>query len=236
MESAKFSMNGAVLPCIPLFSLPVYFGIIRNTQKHSGGPGVKPLLTSMLATVLLACGCKPATSSAPASTEQTDAPAQVSGSMCDRIGGLTGADGTCRCGNGVAAFKLLGQTCAGMLARQTGDCTAQGGQILYDDGRCRCFPDYEVAAPGSRCAAAYPQVATPAPETPATEGDSPPGACVIIERSSGKVQSTCFEQVDLEGCERSFQVAYNQLKPEQYEMVLHPQKDCVAAKAVYGIR
>jgi len=184
--------------------------------------------TKILIILGLMAACKNADSSKPNGAADDVAGASVAGNMCDRVGGIVGDQGICQCENGVAAFKLLGQTCAQLLSRQETACTSLGGQILYDDAKCRCFPNYDPVSAGASCPTRYPAVVALDRE----DEKQMRGACVILERQTGKPHDTCFEDVDLDGCERSFQVAFNQVKQDQYEMMFFPQKGCDKAKAI----
>lgn len=192
---------------------------------------MRTLIFGMVIILVGVGGCKPLDFGANTSKTADDGQetASVTGSMCDQLGGKLASDNTCRCENGVAIFKLLGQTCAQMLARQKSECTSRDGQILYDDEKCLCFPDYDLAPAGTKCKMPFPRntlglvSATPADQ-------NPKGACAIVEKSSGKPHKICFDGVDLEGCDRSFQVAFDQMKPDFYEIVFFPGKSCVEAQ------
>lgn len=193
---------------------------------------MRALLIEMVLVLAIVYGCKPdvVDSSAPKTVEIDRQPARVTGNMCDQLGGTLAGDETCRCENGVAIFKLLGQTCAQMLTRQKPACNGQGGQILYDDEKCLCFPNYDQVAAGGKCQSSYPK--SPGDQNVATTvaEQNPKGACGVLEKATGIPHKICFEAVDLEGCDRSFQVAFEQMKPEFYEIVFFPGKNCAAAK------
>lgn len=194
---------------------------------------MRALIFGMTLILVGISGCKPLDFGANTSknADSSKENASVTGNMCDQLGGRLASDNTCRCENGVAIFKLLGQTCAQMLARQKSECTSRDGQILYDDEKCLCFPDYDLAPAGAKCKKPFLSNTSGLVSTTPAE-QNPKGACAVVEKSSGNPHKICFDSVDLEGCDQSFQVAFEQMKPNFYEIVFFPGKSCVEAQQV----